>query len=380
MSHFQRHHRASQQYSADCRGASSSRRAKAFTLVELLVVIAVIAILIALLLPAVQAAREAARMVECKNHLKQIGLAWQNHLCAQKFFPTGGWGSNWAGDPDQGFDKRQPGGWAYNILPYLEEQQIHDQGNGAMYGGLPDKPDKKDLLAEAAQSAVPIFLCPSRRPQSSLFVFTQQLASYANINLHNVPSVWRGDYAANAGDQAWNENLNTPQDIAQSVDPQFHFDRTDDPTQRGYSTGISYYQSAVALRQITDGASHKYMVGEKFLYSDKYYTGDDPGDNAWLWTGWNNDLYRTAGVSYAGSAARNANTPSPIPPQPDLPSALANDTMRVNEANMWGAAHLTAFNMAFCDGSVHSIPYSIDLLIHRRLHNRASGFDANPPE
>src|SRR3954468_16416850 len=168
----------------------------AFTLLELLVVIAVIAILVALLLPAVQSAREAARMIECKNHLKQIGIAWQSHYTAQKFFPTGGWGSNWAGDPDQAFDKRQPGGWAYNMLPFLEERIIHDFGKQMQYGGTPAK---RDALAEAAQSAGSVLLCPSRRAQTNLFVFTQQSAGYANINLRNVANVWRGDYCANAG-------------------------------------------------------------------------------------------------------------------------------------------------------------------------------------
>jgi hypothetical protein len=336
----------------------------------------VISILIALLLPAVQAAREAARMVECKNHLKQIGLAWESHHAAQKFYPTGGWGSNWAGDPNQGFDKRQPGGWAYNILPFLEEGRIHDLGKGLQYGGIPEK---RNALAEAAQSVAAIFLCPSRRPQNSLFTFTQQSASYANINLRNVLSVWRGDYCANAGDQSWNQELATPQDVAQINDPTFRFDRTDDPTQRGYSTGVSYYQSTVSIRQIIDGASHKYMVGEKFLYSDKYFTGDDPGDNAWLWTGWDDDLYRTAGINYLGAPKPSSSTPSPIPPQADMPSTTADPTTKLYEADMWGSAHLAAFNMVFCDGSVHSLPYGIDLLIHRRLHNRDSGYEVDAP-
>src|SRR5262245_1570659 len=195
----------------------------AFTLLELLVVIAVIGILLALLLPAVQSAREAARIVECKNHLKQMGIAWLHHHSVHNFFPTGGWGSNWAGDPDQGFDKRQPGGWAYNTLPYLEEADIHDLGQRMVYGGTPDK---KDALAEAAQTTASIFLCPSRRSQTTPFIFMLQSASYANINLRRVANVCRGDYVANAGDQMWNENLASPPNVGQLNDPKFTFDQT----------------------------------------------------------------------------------------------------------------------------------------------------------
>jgi len=349
---------------------SGARRHSAFTLIELLVVIAVIAILLALLLPAVQSAREAARIAECKNHLKQIGLAWLHHHSVQNFFPTGGWGSNWTGDPDRGFDKRQPGGWAYNSLPFLEEDRIHDLGRGMAYGGIPDK---KIVLADAAQSAVSVFLCPSRRAQTTLFTFTLQSTSYANINLHTVPTVWRGDYCANAGDQMWNTDLATPQNVVQLNDSKFQFDRTDDPALRGYSTGVSYYQSMVPIRKIIGGTSHKYLVGEKFLYSDKYFTGDVQGDNNWLWTGWDNDLYRTAGVNYLGSPGPTDLTPSPIPPQRDMPSSIADPTTKHYEADMWGSPHVAAFNMAFCDGSVHSMAYDIDLLLHRRQHNRASG-------
>src|SRR5450631_2470250 len=127
------------------------RRHPAFTLVELLVVIAIIGILVALLLPAIQAAREAARRTECKNRLKQIGLGILNHVDTYKVFPTGGARYNAVittyvvnGKPF-GPDK-QGLGWAYQILPYLEE--------GAIKGLTTN-----DQLQKAS---IPLYLCPSR--------------------------------------------------------------------------------------------------------------------------------------------------------------------------------------------------------------------------
>ena len=89
-----------------------------FTLVELLVVIAIIAMLVTLLLPAVQAAREAARLTQCTNHIKQLALGCLNHESAHGFLPSDGWGYRWVGDPDLGFGKTQPGGWAFAEISY----------------------------------------------------------------------------------------------------------------------------------------------------------------------------------------------------------------------------------------------------------------------
>ncbi len=88
---------------------SSHLRRRAFTLVELLVVIAIIGVLVALLLPAIQSAREAGRRTQCLNNLRNIGLAFANHLDVHKQYATGGWGWIWSGDPDRGFGLRQPG-------------------------------------------------------------------------------------------------------------------------------------------------------------------------------------------------------------------------------------------------------------------------------
>ncbi len=130
----------------------------AFTLVELLTVAVIISIMVGLLLPAVQAAREAARRGACADHIKQLAMAALQHESAQKFLPTGGWYITWLGNPDCGFGTGQPGGWIYNILPYLDQQNLHDLG--ASGGGMTIQ------AANAQRLATPLSClnCPTRRP------------------------------------------------------------------------------------------------------------------------------------------------------------------------------------------------------------------------
>src|SRR3954466_14731768 len=100
------------------KSVSRSRARHGFTLIELLVVIAIIAILIALLLPAVQQAREAARRTQCKNNLKQIGLALHNYHDMARCFPPG---AVWEGIDASTVARRPMYAWSMFIAPYIDQ-------------------------------------------------------------------------------------------------------------------------------------------------------------------------------------------------------------------------------------------------------------------
>lgn len=137
----------------------SFRKSRGFTLVELLVVIAIIGILVALLLPAVQAAREAARRMQCQNNCKQIGLAMHNYHDTYKSFPLS-WNLEVPGFGTASQFNGQP--WGVRILPFIEQQPLYDQfdqnlitvgvGSG-IPGSLPN-----GILAQTPLAA---FICPS---------------------------------------------------------------------------------------------------------------------------------------------------------------------------------------------------------------------------
>ena len=155
-----------------------------------MVVITIIGILISLLLPAVQSAREAARGLQCQNNLKQLALGCLQHEAAHGFLPTGGWDWAYAGDPDLGFDGGQPGGWVYNVLPYVEQQTLHDMGMGM------SQPQKDDARKQVAQTPLPILYCPTRRPA---IAYPNQYSPWMGGASNPVPNAARSDYAGNSG-------------------------------------------------------------------------------------------------------------------------------------------------------------------------------------
>ena len=159
---------------------------RGFTLVELLVVIAIIGILVSLLLPAVQAAREAARRLQCSNQVRQLALAALLHVDSRQYLPSGGWGWNWVGDPDRGFGKKQPGSWVYSTLPYLEEEALWSMGKGET-----NLVTKKQILTRMNENQPAAFICPTRRPANITSVKTH----FTPRNCIRMELAGKSDYA-----------------------------------------------------------------------------------------------------------------------------------------------------------------------------------------
>ncbi len=319
-----------------------ARVGRGFTLVELLVVITIIGILIALLLPAVQAAREAARRVQCQNHLKQLALACLNHEQVYRFLPSNGWGTYWEGDPDRGVGKPQPGGWIFNVLPYLEQSAIHDLGKGQDFN---TKKTVSFLAREA--TALNVLSCPTRRA-CSLEPDYYYTTSFA-FNMNAPPQWTRSDYAVNTGDLELAsgcevESGGVPTTLSQGDNPSFAWVSMAD------ITGVSFLRSTIRFSDIRDGSSCTYLVGEKYVRPDYYETGQDPGDNEGVYMGFANNVSR------------------------ETQEAPLQDTPGWLNYCIFGSAHLGLFHMAMCDGSVHPINYSIALPIHQHLGNRSDGY------
>lgn len=320
--------------------AFSIRALNGFTLVELLVVIAIIGILVALLLPAVQAAREASRRTQCKNQLKQIGLAMLNHDSVHGHLPTGGWGFRWVGDAASGYGKDQPGSWAFNILEYMEDASRRELAGdfwGALHAG--SLQTHQDSMMQLIQTPIEGFLCPSRR-EAEIFPFVDTiLAHNASSCFGGNCSVVRGDYRANAG------NRNKGEQEGPSLgDRNTYFWRgSNTRVTGGFYNGVVFQRSTIRFGRITDGASKTALVGEKTINPKDYETGLDSADDQCLFTGHDQD---NQGFTASGTER--------MPP--------VRDGEELSSANRWrfGSVHVSSMHMGYCDGSVRAIEYDID--------------------
>ena len=298
---------------------------RGFTLVELLVVIAVVAMLVALLIPAVQAAREAARRTQCANHSKQVALAVLHYTSLNRdHLPP-------LSDPLSRFldEERNDSswyagllgvGWRYTILPYLEEQQFHDQFTEQTQWRVTFFQDVKLPIAHPA--VVPSYLCPSTpgspRISPSVGVIWPEadrplfdgFASHQNVAIRTINATSKSLYPAFG---AW-------------CGIRLH--------RRSADTKIDHesYQRAAKLTFIRDGLSKTILIGEQAGMPESF------SEN---------------GSSFSGSLSAWINV---------LPGNIHAHTL-INKNNRSGlySFHPSGTHVSMCDGSLRFLPEDIDV-------------------
>ena len=396
----------------------SSKRG--FTLVELLVVITIIGILISLLLPAVQAAREAARRAQCNNNLKQLALACLNHESALKHLPTGGWSAAFLGNPDRGAGINQPGGWQYNILPYLEQQAIYSLTAGKAVAS----PALAAAGATLASTPVSAFYCPSRRQAKSYPIHVSDNGKLSvgayftsakgdNSLCDAVTTLVKLDYAASGGSEfihlgdalknagypapstssyssqdpsAWNvtmmealmasPGMKTVVSILNSgggavPGEGYSASKMPDGLDRCYpgANGAMFALSSVAIDQVLDGTSNTYLLGEKYICPTDYETVSDPGI-----AGGSGGVGRGDTTSaFAGDSNHNTRQANGLKYWKSKTATPYRDTYGYYQYHGFGSTHAGGFNMAFCDGSVRSVSYGVAETVHNNLASRKDG-------
>jgi prepilin-type N-terminal cleavage/methylation domain-containing protein/prepilin-type processing-associated H-X9-DG protein len=292
---------------------------KAFTLIELLVVIAIIAVLVALLLPAVQQAREAARRSQCKNNLKQLGLALHNYHDNHQTFPPG-----WiAVDPATGAQAAHDGwsgvGWGTLILPHLDQ--------AAVFGTLaPNVPISDPANLTLRSTKLPVFACPSDSKSDFFEIFDEGSGGPFSPAV-NLPTA---NYIGSFGTDELDGCENAPGTLPVRANGQC------------VSNGPFYHNGRTMIRDITDGTSTTFLVGERRTNPDA-----SPPTNGWhsTWVGMVPEA-EEAFQRILGSFDHVPNSPA-------------------GHFDDFSSAHEGGAHFLMCDGAVRFVNESIDLGLYQ---------------
>jgi len=332
---------------------SFQKKRLGFTLVELLVVIAIIGILVGLLLPAVQAAREAARRMQCSNNLKQIGLAMHNYESAFKKIPPAAYGANRlkgepSGEDDDGF------GFLVSILPYIEQQALYDLVNpNGHYGVLGNQ-----SIRSTVYPAVPV---GSVFPGGDRVVTTYRCPSSALPS--HVPATWTvpGSQLIGGG--------SIPSLTAMAIGH-----ATTDYKGAGGSCNGDFgvlhkiwEGQPTRWADVTDGLSNTIMVAESSYVTTNVSasarrTTAPTSFRDWpTWIG-------MFGDGQDETVRINGRTESPINAQVN-PNTMA---FAINDDNAF-SYHTGGAQFVFCDGSVTFISQNVAIATYCNLHDKRDG-------
>ncbi len=316
-----------------------------FTLVELLVVIAIIGILIALLLPAVQAAREAARRMQCSNNLKQIGLALHGYHAAHRCFPPGGITEGYCG-------AKSLTNWAICILPYLEQKTLYDRYDMSAFN---EDLGENDGNKEVREADVAVFNCPSDIGASELEVPNSGPAASASVKYR------RGSYRGVAGRIDSSISWGCPNDASWVSSMNAHLDWRG-PLHVVGTPGLG--AGTESFSRISDGTSNTLMVGERAVKPAGY------GGSGTFWA----YSYGCYNIGYSFPDSRNLMV--------DIEKCIEAPGPIVSWGCIagWGSFHPGVLVFAACDGSVHAISESIDMELFCQLCTISGGEVAQLPE
>ena len=328
---------------------SSIDRKHGFTLIELLVVIAMIAVLIALLLPAVQQAREAARRTQCKNNLKQIGLALYNYHDTFTVFPPGYVDRN--GNPNLTPDNDTgPGwGWAAFLLPNIDQSPIYNQINFNLGVGLGNN-------AQPARVRLNAFLCPSDSSQQTFPVYdaatqTTILTTVASSNYVGCNG-WIECFGGAGGNPQ-------PGSAADGLSGTFG--------QAG--VGIFFRNSKNNTSNVTDGLSNTVFVGERSSnHSPVTWTGAVTGGACPAWMAGQSPYSPPPGPAFDngdwGEALIFAHCNATHLPNADFP---------IYDPDVFYSRHIGGCHFLMGDGSVRFISSYVDGKTYQNLATIAGG-------
>ncbi|MFN9718303.1 MAG: DUF1559 domain-containing protein [Planctomycetota bacterium] len=306
-------------------------RQRGFTLIELLVVIAIIAILVSLLLPAVQQAREAARRTQCKNNLKQIGLAFHNYHDVFNTFPPG-----YISPLANGNTTSEVGvySWSSFILPQLEQANVFQT---LSVGNVPLQVNAANAAnLRVLQTAQPAFRCPTDvGPITNTYVSPAPAANWYNMNISNgtgpVP-IATSNYVMVAG-------------TGVSTTPAAN------PTNRAASAcgpmGVGFRNSKINFRDITDGTSNTLLVGERAWKYGQVLVG---AATAFGFSASIDDQSSSANVKSAAMACLGLGY--------NGINWSANNL--VHQTRGFSSGHTGGAQFLLCDGSVRMISENID--------------------
>jgi prepilin-type N-terminal cleavage/methylation domain-containing protein len=324
-------------------GQRSVRRKSGFTLIELLVVIAIIAILIALLLPAVQQAREAARRSQCRNNLKQIGLALHNYHDNFLAFPPGYIGVR--GGVGSPLGQHPNFGWGSMILPYADQAPLYNQLSAVAFNWGYPSPTNPGLTALNAantsallRSTIPGFRCPSDVGGPVIDNATVRVVGSTDEALNGTFA--RSNYPGVVG---WVLDTAVTPNVARGLG-------FSNPINTNTYRGTFGENSKRNLRDFTDGSTNAILVGERQTPAANANT--DTGHGTWVGI--------LSWATAVGQAAALGDCANP----PNFGSVAGNN--RPNSSG-FGSMHVGGSHFLLGDGAVKFVSENIDSTLYRNL-------------